>query len=454
MTKQTLRGYVMNRINKWLLVLIAIFASYYSGTANTMTLSADEAVRTALKNNKSMKVNESKIRQAQAKLAESRTAQYPSLNATASYTKLSPVDPFKVPGMNIEIFPTILDNYTSRLTASQAIFSGFRISANIALNEALTRASQYDLETSKNTLIHDVLNTYWGYYKLVKSKESIEKSIIQLSSHIKDIENFMSVGMAIENELLKVKVQKSNLELTLVDMDNNLNMVGIALATLMGIDTETKFNISDSPSSINTEQISLNVSRDSMLANRPELKAAEERINASHSGVTLARSSYFPQINLMANYNFSNPNQRIFPSKAEFRGTWDISLALSMNLWSWGASSRQEEQAKEQLYQAEMGKELIAEGLNQEVSSAVMAYNTTFKKMEATKLLLAQAQENLRVTQEKYKSGSATSSELLDAETSILLADINMVSAQTDYQIALVKYNKAIGFNNYKDEKD
>lgn len=83
-----------------------------------------------------------------------------------------------------------------------------------------------------------------------------------------------------------------------------------------------------------------------------------------------------------------------------------------------------------------------------------MAYNTTFKKMEATKLLLAQAQENLRVTQEKYKSGSATSSELLDAETSILLADINMVSAQTDYQIALVKYNKAIGFNNYKDEKD
>lgn len=443
----------MNLINR-VLFLLLIALAVNSSNAAEMSLSADEAVQTALKNNKLMKVNESKIRQAQAKLAESRTAQYPTLNATASYTKLSPVEPFKVPGMNIEIFPTILDNYTSRLTASQAIFSGFRISANIALNEALTKATQYDLETSKNTLIHDVLTTYWGYYKLVKSKESMEKSIIQLNSHIKDIENFMSVGMAIENELLKVQVQKSNLELTLVEMDNNLDMIGIALATLMGVDTDTKFIISDSPSSINSNLMMLNVSRDSAMANRPELKAAEERIKASQSGVTLARASYFPQINLMANYNFSNPNQRIFPTKAEFRGTWDITLAFSMNLWSWGASSRQEEQAKEQLLQAEMGKDLIADGLNQEVSSAVMNYNRSFNKMEATKQLQAQARENLRVTQEKYKAGSATSSELLDAETSILLADINMVSAQTDYQIALVKYNKAIGFNNYKDEKD
>lgn len=442
----------MNLINR-VLFLLLIALAVNSSNAAEMSLSADEAVQTALKNNKLMKVNESKIRQAQAKLAESRTAQYPTLNATASYTKLSPVEPFKVPGMNIEIFPTILDNYTSRLTASQAIFSGFRISANIALNEALTKATQYDLETSKNTLIHDVLTTYWGYYKLVKSKESMEKSIIQLNSHIKDIENFMSVGMAIENELLKVQVQKSNLELTLVEMDNNLDMIGIALATLMGVDTDTKFIISDSPSSINSNLMMLNVSRDSAMANRPELKAAEERIKASQSGVTLARASYFPQINLMANYNFSNPNQRIFPTKAEFRGTWDITLAFSMNLWSWGASSRQEEQAKEQLLQAEMGKDLIADGLNQEVSSAVMNYNRSFNKMEATKQLQAQARENLRVTQEKYKAGSATSSELLDAETSILLADINMVTAQTDYQIALIKYNKAIGFNNYNNEK-
>lgn len=442
----------MNLINR-VLFLLLIALAVNSSNAAEMSLSADEAVQTALKNNKLMKVNESKIRQAQAKLAESRTAQYPTLNATASYTKLSPVEPFKVPGMNIEIFPTILDNYSTRLTAQQAVFSGFRISANIALNEALTKATQYDLETSKNTLIHDVLTTYWGYYKLVKSKESMEKSIIQLNSHIKDIENFMSVGMAIENELLKVQVQKSNLELTLVEMDNNLDMIGIALATLMGVDTDTKFIISDSPSSINSNLMMLNVSRDSAMANRPELKAAEERIKASQSGVTLARASYFPQINLMANYNFSNPNQRIFPTKAEFRGTWDITLAFSMNLWSWGASSRQEEQAKEQLLQAEMGKDLIADGLNQEVSSAVMNYNRSFNKMEATKQLQAQARENLRVTQEKYKAGSATSSELLDAETSILLADINMVTAQTDYQIALIKYNKAIGFNNYNNEK-
>ncbi len=439
----------MNVFLRRLSIAILLFAFSEVQSQELVRISADEAVRIGLEKNKNILINESKIRAADSKIEESKAQLLPSLKLGASYTRLSDVEPFKIPGMNISIFPTILNMYNTKLTVAQPVFTGFRLNSAVSMNEALANATKYDLETTKIGLISDIKTMYWTYFKLQKTKQSLQDNIKQLDAHIKDIENMIAAGLTIENDLLKVKVQKSNLELSIVEIENNIDMAGITLATLMGIDANTKFEITDNPENINSELMELQLSRDTAISKRPELKAIEERINASKYGIDMVKSGYYPQVFLSANYNYSNPNQRYMPQKEEFRGTWDISLGLSMNLWDWNTTSLQAQQAQEQLLQAELSKSMIVDGLTQEVSQAVMTYNRSFDKMNATKVLLQQAKENLRVTQEKYKAGAAISSELLDAETSLLMAEINMITSQTDYQMSLIKYIKATGFKNY-----
>lgn len=426
---------------------------YFGGvlcySQDTLQISSDEAVKIALEKNKNVLINESKIRSAESKLNEMKAQRLPSLKLSGSYTRLSEVEPFKIPGMNLNIFPSILNNYTARATLQQPIFTGFRLTSSVSMSEALSNASKYDLEANKISLISDIKTLYWTYFKLQKTKESIEKNILQLQSHITDIENFIAAGLSIENDLLKVKVQQSNLELSKIELENNIDMTAISMATLMGIDVNTKFKVTDDPEKINNQLIQMDSSRNNAFSGRPEIKALDERINASKYAVDLAKSGYYPQIFLTANYNYNNPNQRYMPAKEEFKGSWDITLSLNYNLWDWNTSGYQTEQAEEALKQSELSKSMIMEGLTQEVSQSVMNYNRSFDKINATKVLLNQAKENLRVTMDKYKAGAAISSELLDAETSLLLAEINMVTAQTDYQLSLIKYNKAIGFKNY-----
>lgn len=434
---------------KIMLLLVSIFSINNIYSQSSMSLSASEAVKIGLENNKNILINESKVRALEAKVNEVNTQLYPSLSVTGSYTRLSKVEPFKIPGMDLVISPAILNNFNSKISLQQPIFTGFRINSSIQMNEALANAGKYDSEAYRIQLISNIKTMYWNYFKLEKTKKSLQDNVNQLQAHINDVENYIKAGLSIENDLLKVKVQKANLELSIVDVENNIDLAGISLATLMGIDVNTKFIITDNPENINEELIKIQISRDTAVAWRPEIKAMDERINASKYAIEMTKSTYYPQIFLIGNYNFNNPNQRYMPMEEKFKGSWDVTLSLSYNLFDWGARNYQTEQAEESLKQAELSKNLIIDGLNQEVSQSVMNYNKSFDRLNATKVLLEQARENLRVTQEKYRAGAAISSELLDAETSLLSAEISLITAQTDYQLSLINYNKAIGFKNY-----
>ena len=80
--------------------------------------------------------------------------------------------------------------------------------------------------------------------------------------------------------------------------------------------------------------------------NRPEIKAADYRIKASEAGVTAAKSRWYPQISLVADYYYSRPNQRILPTQITFDGTWDAGINISLNVWDWLTTSHQTEQAQ------------------------------------------------------------------------------------------------------------
>lgn len=424
-----------------LFVLFTLLSAALFGQ-EVKVVSLEECIKIGIDNSKTLKISGSKIVSAKERLNEIKTAQLPTLRLNGSYSRLSPVDPFQIGSMQIS--PSILNNYSARLTLSQPLFTGNRLSSNTELTEFNSLAAETDFSKDKNQLVLDIKVAYWNYAKSLRVKETIEKNIIQVKSRMQDLENLYNNGLATNNEVLKVRVQLSNFEILLLDAANNIDISLYNLNNILGIPVNTRL---EPKAIIELKQPEIPKLEELIKAskqNRSDLKSLDYRIKSGEAGITLSKAGWYPQLNFTANYLYANPNSRIFPSVEKFKGTWDLGITLSYDIWNWKLTSYQTKQAEANLEQTRIAKELTENNIDLEVSQNYKSLLSVTAKMKLTKETVEQAKENYRVTNEKYKSGLLLNSEVVDAETSLLLAEINNITTIADYLIVIARLEKSI----------
>ncbi|MCX7908190.1 MAG: TolC family protein [Ignavibacteria bacterium] len=426
-----------------LLVPIYLFSQNYD-----YTLSLKDAVHLALQNSKNLKIAESKVVSAEAKTKETNTQLYPTLKLTSGYTRLSQVVPFKInfQGREFEISPTILNNYQIRLGIQYPIFTGFRLENTSSMMELNAQASKQDLESERTKVIFDVQTLYWTIKNLEATLKSIQENIRQVQSHLNDIQNFYKAGLATENEVLKVKVQLSNLELAKIDIENAIKINKINLCIVTGLPTTANLILTSEPNKETKEYPDLLQLLNIAYKNRPELKALELRKEASKKSIEVAKSGWFPQILFGANYYYNRPNQRLMPLQDKFYGTWDLGITLSYDIWNWMSTKYQTQQAEANYYQTDLSIQQLKDGITLEVSQNYYAYLRAKEKIKVAIEAVEQAEENYRVTYEKFKNGLITSSELLDAEVALLNSKISYNNSLLELEITKAKLEKSINY--------
>jgi len=114
-------------------------------------------------------------------------------------------------------------------------------------------------------------------------------------------------------------------------------------------------------------------------------------------------------------------------------------------VWNWGLNSSQTQQAEAQLAQAIDADLLTKESIQIEVMQAYTLMKQASDKIPVTETSIKQAEEQVRTINLRFKNGNAIMTDVLDAETALLLAKMNKVQAITDLEIAKVKLEKSIG---------
>jgi outer membrane protein TolC len=431
------------QIFKALMFLIILYGAVQA--QDKKVLSVDDCINIGLEKNKSIGISKTKIDISKAKVKELNTQLLPTLKLNANYTRLSAIDPFTIMGMTVS--PSILNNYTSKITFAQPLFTGFRLGSNLEMSEYNALATEKDFNKDKVQLIYDIKNAYWNLYRAMEVRKVVAQNIDQISIHLNDIENFFKHGLTTNNEVLKVKVQLSNAELAAIDADNNIQMSMMSLNNLLGLPINTEIELKTIAEAKRTDIPDPDKLVKRALENRSEIKGMEYRIKSTESAIKLARSGWYPQISLMANYYYSRPNQRIFPTKDEFKGTWDLGLNLSFDIWNWRVTSYQTEQTKVSLEQTKLTLGQIQDGIVLEVNQSYLTAIKNLEKIRISEQTVKQAEENMRVTYEKFKSGLVVNSDVIDAEVSLFQSNINYTTSLVDYILSLTKLEKAIESN-------
>jgi outer membrane protein len=349
-------------------------------------------------------------------------------------------------GSSFTLAPTVQNNYTMRATVEQPIFTGFKLDAAANAAEYAARASEQDHAKDKSELTYNVRVAYWTLFKAMEFKKVVDENVEQVKAHLKDVENLMDQGMATTNDLLKVQVQLSDARLRQIEMNNNVQLAMIGLNNVMGIPLQTSIAIGsdirhDAPQQDN--DLDALVSR--ALENRPELRAMDFRVRAAQAGVTAAKANWFPQVYLAANYNYNRPNQRIQPTQDLFKDTWDVTLGVQLDVWNWGKTLHQTDQAAAQYEEAKDGLSQLKDGVTLEITQSFLLLGQAKERISVAGQGARQADENYRVTNKRFKEGLAQNSDLLDAEVALLQAKTNHTQALVDFELAEARLHKAIG---------
>lgn len=343
------------------------------------------------------------------------------------------------------------------VTLTQPIYMGGKIRAYNKITEYAEQASGTIYDKTLQDIIVDVDEAYWNLVALHSKKKLAEGYKTLVEKLESDVEQLVKEGMATKADLLSVKVKVNEAGVTLIQVNNGIELSRMNLCRICGIDMDEPIDVEDNMDNKTSiadfdDNVDMsNQSADYMVqqaeGNRKELQALELQNKIYDEKIKLARAEYLPKVALMGGYLASNPSVfNIFERK--MKGLWNVGITLNVPILTWGDRSYKVKAAKAEAcmhrYETEEVKEKIELQVNQcrqKLQESQERYQTTLRSVD-------EAEENLRYANHGMKEGVITLSNVMEAQTAWLKAKSEWVNAQVDVRLANLYLKKAIGTIN------
>lgn len=435
----------------WMIVATSVLAS----AQENATLTLQEAIAIGRQNSRIIQLARASTQQAEARLGEAESALLPNLQLVAGYQRLQD-GTFRLYGIDLPgLTPpsVVADNVTLRVGVQQPLFTGFRLQNQARAAEHRADAAVLEEKTTMQDVELAIASGYWSLYQMLQNEEAVNENVTRLRSYREDTQRLVEAGLATRNDALKVGVQLQSALVAQIDARNDVALARMQLNNVMGRPLSTPVIPVTEPrdtSAADSLMALVALGQDSVLARRAhlqrsDLQASAALAEAARSSASAARGAYWPQIQLYANYAYLHPNQRYQPVIPEFLGSWDVGVNLSFELWSWGRTTHQAEQADAGVRLAEESLAQLRDEVTLDVHRAALTLRRSQEKLGVAELGLEQAEESRRMASDRYKNGLATSTDLLDAEAALVQARANMTGAQVEYALAKSRLERAMG---------
>ncbi|MGB2958253.1 MAG: TolC family protein [Bacteroidota bacterium] len=443
--------------------LALVWAASTAFAQEPVTLTLEEAISIARENSKSLLVSGARVNSAASRAGEVETALYPNLFFYGGYVRLKPgTFSLATPGSPtpVSVGPVVDDTYTLQVGLRQPLFTGFSLSNNVRVAELEAEAARFEYQMEEADLVLNVTTAYWTLYQALQARRYAEENVARLRSYLADTEHLVAAGLATRNDRLKVEVQLASGKILQIEATNDVQLGMLHLNNVMGQPLGSEVRLASQPDAGRDgdgDRILAEREEPSALAERAwnarqDVQAFSARAEAARAGVDAAKGNWWPRLELTAHYLYNRPNSRYEPLTDEFIGSWDVGIQLAFDVWNWGATARQVEQAQARLRQKELQYDMLRDNVTLEVHSAALFLRRAKEKREVAGLAVMQAEESVRSTSDKYRSGLATSSELLDSEVSLLQAQTQYTGSEVEFALARARLRRAIGRGSEHDE--
>lgn len=435
---------------------IIAFMSFAATAIAQTPLTLQDAIQIGIENSKTLKISELNVDMAQEKSSEVNANRWASLAFKGGYTRLSTIPSFLVtipantifPGSPEESFPfyqNVYNYYNLQLQLVQPIFTGMQLENSAKAAEWTAQASTYDSKADESSLKVQIATAYWNFYNALQAKEFTQENLERANLHYKQAEDMMTQGMLTQSDVLSAKVQVSNSQLQLLDAENKVRLAAVNLNNVLGVPLTTEYTVSSIPQAGDTTMPQMVDLLHQALDKRSELQSLKLKYQAADAAVAAAWGAYLPQILVVGDYYYQRPNQRIQPPIDAFKDTWDAGIQISLPIWNWGQTGSKVDEARAQREQADWAERQAADNVYLDVTQSYLNFKEAKDRIAVAETAVNDAEENYRISDQKFKVGLVTNIDLKDVESALLQAKLNYSQALTDLEIARVNLEKATG---------
>lgn len=334
------------------------------------------------------------------------------------------------------------DLFNFNTVINQPIFAGGSILSNYRLEKYGVEISKGDVETVKRDIVLQVRVGYFNILTAEKLVDVAKQAVKQFEAQLEVSKAFFEVGIIPKNDLLQAEVRLANTRQALVKIENDLALAKSQFNILLRRDINEPLSVVDileyKPSVLRLDD-----SLDEALRHRPELKNAALRVEQAKESVKIARSGFLPTISLSGYYGRFSEEFSLYGDLTSER--WTFEGVATFNLFDWGKTAYKVGETKVKVTQAEDSKMQVIDGIILEVKQDYLNMVTAERNILVSQKSIEQAEENLRMNEERYKYQVATATDVLDAVTLLAQARVNYYGALSDFNVAKARLDRAMG---------
>lgn len=416
-----------------------------SGAA--LTLNVEKCRQMALESSEDVKKGNNALTQSVLDRKIAVSAFLPAIDASGSVLYMTP--DMEMSGMEMIMKGT----YMAGVMLTQPIYAGGKILTGKKMAEMGENAAAEQLRMAKASVIYDADNAYWTYVAVLQKQEMMDVLAAQLDTLFSQIGVASSAGMATDADMLTVKAKRSEVEYQVRKVANGVALCKMALCRVVGVPFDTEIAVEDvAVSEEFTRMGTDNVS----VSDRPEMRLLETSLEISRMQVRMTRGDYLPTLALVGGYcPYGNIKMKAMvdagggnyvPYTQKIGQDMGVAmLSLSIPIFKWGQGYNKVRKAKIDVDNAALDMQKNGRLMELQANQAAFNLSDSYNLIEAARDGKVQADENLRVTENRYHASMCPLSDYLDAQFQWQQARSNLIEAFTQSRIAETDYLMSVG---------
>ena len=428
---------------KHFLTGLILLAPLPAATQPRLLLSVDSLLQLGMAQNVQLRILHQQEEMARSRAKTARTAKLPEVQVGLKGGYLGQPIVFRE-GLSHPTWPQSphwLQNY--EIDLSQPIYQGGRIRYSIEKADIEQKIAELQTLQNEADIKLALLEQYMQLFSLYKQQTVLARNIEESTKRLENIKSKKRQGLITNNDVLRSELQLTNDRLALQEVDNSLTLMSQQLDILLGLDEQTLIV----PDTTLLRQINPTSDYADYLqkAYRDDwtMRRLRQETQLALNNQRLVKAEFLPQLSLYAGNTLARPITRTMADY--YNNSWNIGLTLSYPLSSLYKNRHKLEEARLNIDASQQQEELRKQSLRMEIRTALIRHQEAQDRVKALELSVRQARENYRIMRNRYFGQLSILTDLLDANSVLLDAELQLTTARARVIYTYYELQKACG---------
>lgn len=438
------------------LITLACLAPAVPAVAQTLpridrAVSLDDAVDLARQHSLRVKSADADARTMESMRREALAPFWPQVSANGYFA-----DQSMAPNVYTSAGPTMARNYQvfdarqsrdANVTVMYPLFSGGR---DYYAYRAASRRAESGREMRRGTEVEIAMQARLDYIAALREAANVRVTtdlIRQLEERLRVTREAFEAGRVPRFYVLREEAEHANAVQMAAMAGSRHQQVLVALKTTLGLDLDSQLTLTDQ---LDHHPVAVSVAETVREASEqhPDVRAALKQREAAEAEVRAAYGNYFPQVSVSYMYDWArtrNGDAGAMASGTQSADGYSVGVVVTLPIFDGFMRDNAVRTARAKLERAVQGEGLARQQVARDVSQVALMLTAADRSVEASRVGLAQAEEDFRVVGERFEAGRGIQLEILDAQAALTRARFNVVNALAEHASAVAMWLRAAG---------